>query len=131
MSQQLRMTEQEYAARMAKVGAPSVTAPAEPKRKYGNIPTVIDGIEFASRKEAKIYSGLALRQQRGEITGLSLQVPYSLDVNGHHIADYIADFVFREAGVIKVKDAKGVKTPAFKLKSKLMLAVHGVVVDEV
>ena len=70
-------------------------------------------------------------ERSGAITALQRQVPFDLKVNGHLICRYIADFTYTQAttGEIVCEDAKGVMTPAFRLKAKLMEAVHGIVVQ--
>lgn len=97
------------------------------RAKYGNTPTVVNGTWFASAKEARRYSELLLLERAGEISELRLQVRFSLDVGGVHVCRYIADFTYRDkAGGAVVEDVKGVETPEFKLKRKLMLACHGI-----
>lgn len=44
---------------------------------------------------------------------------------------YIADFVYDQGGVTIVEDAKGMRTPDYIIKRKLMLYVHGVRIKEV
>ena len=44
--------------------------------KYNNIKTVIDGIIFDSKKEAKRYSELKLLEKAGLIGSLQLQVKF-------------------------------------------------------
>lgn len=130
--QHLRMTESQAAAHQARVGA-GVVAPVavvEKPRKYNNIPTEVDGILFGSRKEAKRYGELILLQQSGQIRGLSCHDRYSLDVNGVHICDYECDFAYWRGDVRCLEDTKGVRTPAFKLKALLILAIYGVRVIE-
>jgi hypothetical protein len=59
------------------------------------------------------------------------QVRFSLDVNGHHICHYLADFVYfdNERNERVVEDVKGFQTEISKFKLKLMAAVHGVNVE--
>jgi len=92
--------------------------------------TWVDGIRFASQGEATRYSQLKIRERAGEITDLELQVEYSLDVNGLHIATYMADFVYIENGQKVVEDFKGVRTRLYILKAKLMKALHGITIYE-
>ena len=40
------------------------------QNKYGNEKTVVDGITFASRKEASRWQELKMLEKAGEITGL-------------------------------------------------------------
>jgi hypothetical protein len=102
-----------------------------PGSKYKAIRTEIDGHTFASKAEANHYRHLKLLEKAGQITNLTLQPRYALDVNGVHIANYIADFRYWDEGGRRIVDVKGMKTPVYKLKKKLMLACHGIVIEEV
>ena len=100
--------------------------------KYHNVPRRIDGILFHSQKEAYRYVELKALLAAGEIANLELQPRFSLDVNAVHVCDYIADFAFDD-NVRKchtVEDVKGYRTEVFKFKKRLMLAVHGIDVEE-
>lgn len=100
--------------------------------KYKNVPTAIDGIRFHSKKEGRRYLELKAMLQAGLIEDLRRQVYYDLDVNGVHIAKYVADFVYfdtqRQEEV--VEDPKGVRTQVYKIKKRLMKAVHDIEVEE-
>lgn len=102
-----------------------------PINKYSAKKTVVDGITFASKHEAKCYSELKLREKAGEISNLALQATFPLVVNGRKVCRYLADFVYWEDGRCVVADAKGYRTPVYQLKKKLMLAVHGIEIKEV
>lgn len=99
--------------------------------KYRNVRTTVDGITFASRREAARYAELVIELKAGEIEGLVLQKPFSLDVNGIHICDYIADFVYRRKGKQIVEDAKGKRLELFRIKKALMGAILEIEVMEV
>ncbi len=99
--------------------------------KYHNVRTTVDGITFASGREAKRYTELKLELLAGTITDLELQKPFSLDINGIHICDYIADFVYRRDGKQVIEDAKGKRLELFRIKKALMLAIHGIAIVEV
>ncbi len=101
--------------------------------KYNAKKTVLDGITFASKKEGKRYQELRLLERAGEIQGLRLQVPYELipKQKGERACTYYADFVYMEDGKQVVEDTKGVKTPLYVVKRKLMLWVHGIRIREV
>lgn len=43
---------------------------------------------------------------------------------------YIADFTYLENGIYIVEDTKGVKTPEYRIKKKLMLYRHGIKIKE-
>jgi hypothetical protein len=95
--------------------------------KYSNKKTAVDGITFDSKAESQRYGELKMMERHGLIKGFEMQVPYSIDVNGYHICKYIADFVVTwPDGLITVEDVKGVETRDFRLKMKLMKAVHNI-----
>lgn len=99
--------------------------------KYGNKKTIVDGIQFDSQREAQRYGALRLMVKAGLISNLRLQVPYQITVNEMKVCKYVADFVYEDRGVEVVEDVKGMKTPIYNLKKKLMKAVFGVVISEV
>ncbi|MGD9714830.1 MAG: DUF1064 domain-containing protein [Thermomicrobiales bacterium] len=100
--------------------------------KYKAVRTTLDGITFASKREAERYATLKLLEKAGDITKLELQPRYPLVVNDQLVGNYVADFRYRdEQGNTVVEDAKGVKTPVYKLKKKLMKAIYGIEVREV
>jgi len=96
-------------------------------RKYKNVPTIIDGIRFASKREAKRYCDLKLLERAGEISGLKLQPRYPLTVNSLHVATYVGDFEYIESstGRTVTEDSKGVRTRDFINKAKLFHALYG------
>jgi hypothetical protein len=97
------------------------------RSKFGNVRTLHDGINFASKREATRYAELKLLERAGEISDLKLQVRFKLAVNGEHICTYVADFTYRDkAGRSIIEDAKGFETDVFRLKRNLMRAVFGV-----
>ena len=102
------------------------------RSKYGNRPTEVDGIKFASAKEARRYSELKVLSRAGLVKGLILQPRFPITINGVKVCEYVGDFEYRdETGARVIEDAKGVRTDVFILKSKLMRAVHGIDVKEV
>lgn len=104
---------------------------APKKGKYRAEKQIVDGITFDSKREAARYGVLVMEQRAGRITNLRLQVPFSLSVNQIHVCVYKADFTYKRNGERVVEDAKGVRTEVYILKRKLMLAVHGIEVQEV
>ncbi len=98
------------------------------KSKYGAIKTTIDGVEFHSRREAKRYQELKILQRAGKITDLLLQPSYDLIVQGVKVCRYIGDFWYKDlmTGVSTLEDCKGVRTPIFRLKAKLLKACYGI-----
>jgi hypothetical protein len=106
-----------------------------PGTKYKAIRTTVDGINFASKKEAHVYKQLKLREKAGELSDLKCQVTFPLVVGGVKVTSYRADFTYNDSnGKLRVVDAKGMRsgTPydMFRLKAKLMLVLHGLMVEE-
>ena len=109
------------------------------KNKYNAQATEIDGFKFASKKEARRYTELLLLQRAGEIGCLECFPSFDIVINGQLICKYIADFAydkFTDIGNGKhtreqvVEDVKGMKNSGawriFRIKQKLMKAVHGI-----
>lgn len=121
-----------------------------PDNKYKNQKVTYMGIEFDSQLEANRYGELVLMQRAGEISELRRQVEYELipsqrepDTVGprggvkqgkviERAVYYIADFVYKDKhGNTVVEDTKGVKTPDYTIKRKLMLYIHKIRIKEV
>ena len=109
---------------------------------YNNIPygrrnkfrakkTEFMGMMFDSKWEAERYAQLYKLSQAGEIQELERQIRFNIVVNNQKICAYVADFTYYERDEnsekkFVVEDAKGVETPEFKLKKKLMLAANNI-----
>ncbi|WP_207632736.1 DUF1064 domain-containing protein [Foetidibacter luteolus] len=92
----------------------------------------MNGITFASIKEAKRYTDLYYLEKAGEISALQLQVPFPIVINSQKVCTYVADFVYlTKKGDRVIEDAKGFRTGIFKLKAKLLLAMYGVTIKEI
>lgn len=101
--------------------------------KYNAHKTVVDGITFDSRKEAKRYAQLKVLEQAGEITDLRLQVPFILIPKSKYgrVIKYIADFTYNDVnGCQIVEDTKGIKTPVYRLKKRMMQELYGIEIKE-
>ncbi len=101
--------------------------------KFGNVPTVVNGHSFHSKKEARRYMDLLALQSAGLIRDLETQPRFRLEVGGVHVCDYIGDFRYFDVprNEVVVEDVKGVRTETYKLKKRLMLALHGTEVEEI
>ena len=109
--------------------------------KYRAIKTVVDGITFDSKKEAKRYSELKMMEKAGIITTLRLQPEFKCMVKGKKVCTYKADFEYLmvdeegpdgQIGYYIVEDVKGFKTPVYRLKKKLVEACYpGTVIKEI
>jgi len=106
------------------------------RSKYGAKKTIVDGIKFDSKWEAERYGQLKAMEKAMFIRDLELQVPYDLIVNDIKICKYIADFRYKKESnhtitddgyyIEVVEDTKGFETQEFKLKKKLMKALHNI-----
>lgn len=111
--------------------------------KYRNRKVELNGIRFDSKKEARRYAELLSEERAGKIQDLRRQVKFVLIPSQRERSDgkkkgrvlerecaYIADFVYTRDGLCVVEDAKGYRTPEYKIKRKLMLFVHGIRIKE-
>lgn len=115
------------------VVAPAGTVRATSKSKYGNKKTVVDGITFDSAKEAKRWTELKLLERGNVIRNLERQVPFKVNIDGHHICTWIADFVYFEGQGRVIEDVKSPytrKLPVYRLKKKLIEAMYGLRIQE-
>ena len=116
--------------------------------KYHSVQRIVDGITFASKKEAERYLELRLQQRAGKISDLRLQVRFELLPAQFAVSDqvytrgslkglpkrgkcieravvYVADFVYRENGRLIAEDAKGMRTKEYIIKRKLFRYLYG------
>lgn len=121
--------------------------------KYHARKVTIDGHTFDSKHEGQRYQALKLLERAGRIQDLQLQVPYELipalyESSGEvylvgakkgkpkppklveRACVYVADFVYIEDGKTVVEDAKGVKTPEYRIKRKLMYERYSIRIRE-
>lgn len=119
--------------------------------KYGNHKVTVDGITFDSKREASRYLELQMLEKAGKITNLERQkkfvlIPaqYEPDIIGprggkkkgkllEHECAYVADFVYydEESKDFVIEDTKGVRTPEYIVKRKLLLWLRGYRIREV
>jgi len=117
-----------------------------PWNKYHATKVVIDGIEFDSKKEARRYQVLKQLESAGNIQALRRQVEFTLiptqkldtpkfqrghNVNVERGVKYIADFAYIKDGKLVIEDTKGLKTPEYVIKRKLMKFIHNIEVVEI
>ena len=105
--------------------------PRTSNNKYFAKKTLAFGLRFDSKWEAERWGQLKAMERAGVVTELERQIKYDLTINDIKICDYIADFRYlqqEEDGFSKliIEDAKGILTPEFKLKKKMMKAIHGI-----
>lgn len=106
------------------------------RSKYRNVRTVVDGIPFASKKEARRWGELKALEKAGKILMLKRQTRFALVVNGVKVGVYTCDFEYTESMpslervVEDVKGGKATQTTAYKLRRALMLAIYGIRIRE-
>lgn len=135
---------------MAKLAGEKSKKPHEQKQpkesKYHNEKASRGKLTFDSKKEARRFDELVLRQQAGEIRNLKLQSEHTLmesfmTLEGTRIQAirYRDDFSYEEPitdatgthWVLRVEDAKGVKTDIYKMKRKLFREKYGFDITDV
>jgi hypothetical protein len=106
------------------------------RHKFNAVPTVVDGIRFASKAEAKRYAELKLLERGKRISSLILQPRFWLSCQRAgegfvKIGEYRADFSYWEGGKQIVEDVKGFKTPLYRWKKKHAEAQHNITIVEI
>lgn len=119
------------------------------RSKYGAKKAEYNGMVFDSKRECRRYKELEILQQIGAISELRTQVKFVLipaqrepdkvgkrggKIKGDLIereVSYIADFVYVENDKTVVEDAKGMRTPEYIMKRKMMLYFYGIRIKEV
>lgn len=111
--------------------------------KFNARPVWIDGHRFPSKGEGERYVFLRGLARDGVIHDLRLQVRYVFaepvyesrigargkPVRGRQVLSgiaYVADFVYTVEGREVVEDYKGMETPEFKIKERLMYDRYGI-----
>ena len=105
--------------------------------KYSAKKTVLDGIEFDSRKEANRYAELKVMERAGVIRNLKLQEEFELipRCGKERPAKYHADLSYTIAAtgerVVEDVKSRATKTKDYILRRKLMNWRHGIEIREV
>ena len=105
----------------------------QPQNKYRNEKITADGITFDSKKEYYRYCELKLMERAGQVIDIRRQVKFELipKQEGERAVNYIADFVYKDGSGEVVEDTKGIRTPEYIIKRKLMLYRYGIKIKEV
>ena len=98
------------------------------KHKYNAKKTERDGFKFASQKEARRYDQLILLKESGDVLFFLRQCPFHLPGNVTYRIDFI---VFWADGHVSMEDVKGMVTPQYKMKKKMVEALYPVEIVEV
>lgn len=118
------------------------------RRKFANVPTVVDGHKFDSKREAGRYLDLRVLERAGEVSGIELQPVYPLEVtrlvdgslvvvpvkirskgypNGRRCS-WKADFRYQclRTGCQIVEDVKGFDDDRARFKRAVVEAIYGI-----
>lgn len=114
------------------------TIRAKKPNKYRNVKTVVDGISFDSKREARRWQELVLLERAGKIRDLERQTKFQvapaviLDGRKKPAVVYKADFSYRDPDTrrLTIEDCKGVSTAVYRLKRHL-LALIGIHIREI
>jgi hypothetical protein len=97
------------------------------RHKFHNIPTEVGNAKFSSKKEAAHWNDLLLAKRSGELLFALRQVPF------HHSSGvrYVVDFLeFWADGTVRVVDVKGIRTPMYKVKKKMIESEFPIKIEE-
>lgn len=99
--------------------------------------TTVDGFTFDSKREAARYGELKLLERAGKIRDLQRQVRVELvppfNCDGKHFRGiyYVVDFTYTDSEGSEVwEDVKGMKTPVYLLKRKLVAYRYRKIIKE-
>lgn len=98
------------------------------KHKFKAKPQEYDGIKFASKKETQRYIHLQNLQKKGEVLFFLRQVPFYLPGGVKYVLDFM---VFWANGTVTTEDSKGVRTPMYIAKKKMVEAIYPIEIIEV
>jgi len=89
--------------------------------------------KYASKREEQVARDLWVLADAGKIEDLREQVPFELvpGRNGVRSVKYIADFTYvDDASKLHVCDVKGMRTPIYRLKKRMMYLLLGITIEE-
>lgn len=112
------------------------------KAKYRNVPVVVDGVRFDSKREAARWAELQRLERLGTISTLRRQVPFVLAKSVHLEGEKrakpairaVIDFVYFQDNATILEDVKSSITAAtgvWRLKKHLIKALYGHDVREI
>ena len=97
------------------------------QHKYNAKATVVDGIKFPSKAEARYYSALKLRL-KSDVLFFLRQVPVHLPGGTKLVVDFLE---FHHDGTCHFVDVKGVVTDVFKIKQREVEAAYPITIETV
>jgi hypothetical protein len=103
--------------------------------RFPAVRTTVDGITFASKREAKRYGELRLLERADVICDLAVQPAFPVSINGLHYCTYTADFSYLEVEgarpvIEDVKSSGTRKDAAYRLRKKAAELYYGIKITE-
>lgn len=98
--------------------------------KYNNKITELNGMTFASGREAKRAQDLQLMEKAGEIYKLRYQERFELPGKVHYVADFTYYEKVNGKYVFIIEDSKGTRTREYINKAKQIKDLYGIEVRE-
>jgi len=95
--------------------------------KFHAKPTEVDGIRFASKKEARYYEQLLIARKSGELLFFLRQVPFHLPGGVRFVVDFAE---FWKSGEVRFVDTKGFKTESYRAKKRMVEALYPMTIME-
>ena len=87
------------------------------RHKYRAVTTVVDGVKYASKKEAQYAHNLRLAKQAGVVIGWTRQHPFHFKCGTKYVCDFS---VWYADGHHEFVEVKGMETQVWKIKMKMM-----------
>ena len=107
------------------------------RRKFNAKKTTVCGVVFDSKREALRYVELRDLESKGIVSNIQRQVRVELvppfDCDGKHFRGiyYVIDFVYTDSEGNEIwEDVKGMKTPVYLLKRKLVAYRYRKIIKE-
>lgn len=108
------------------------------RSKYNAKGDYVDGRWFDSQAEITRYRQLKELLEAGLIENLEFQLAFECRIENHPMFRYLSDFAYdvvdpTTGAVIEsiIEDVKGLKTPVYRLKKKIIEAQHKIQIVEI
>src|SRR3990167_6520370 len=95
--------------------------------KFNAKRTISDGIKFSSKREAAAYEALKMLQNAGDVLFFLRQVPFHLPGGVRYVVDFVT---FNADGIVSFIDVKGMKTPMYIAKKKMVESIYPIEIEE-
>lgn len=97
------------------------------RAKFNAVPTEYKGVRFASKREAAYCAKLDALKSGGVVSYYLTQVPIRLPGGVTYRVDFL---VFYSDGRVEYVDVKGMRTPVYKLKKKMVEELYPIKIVE-